>query len=65
MSKPKRCLNCKQSFPKTYKFCPYCGMRIGIPHDEMVDKVAASLARRGFGISDLEPKNWQPMKNVT
>jgi len=65
MSRPKKCSNCKSSLPKTYKFCPYCGIRIGIPHDEIVDKVAASLERRGFGISDFEHENWQPMKNVT
>ena len=65
MSNSKTCLNCKKRLPKTYRFCPYCGARIGIPHDEIVDKVAASLERRGFGISNFEHTNWQPMINVT
>jgi len=65
MSGPKKCVNCEKELPKTYKFCPYCGMRIGTPHDEIVDVVAVSLERRGFGISNFEHASWQPMINVT
>jgi hypothetical protein len=36
-----------------------------MPHDKIVDKVAAALEKRGFGISNFEHANWQPMINVT
>jgi hypothetical protein len=65
MSGQKRCGNCEKDLSKTYRFCPYCGIRIGTPHDEIVNIVAASLEKRGFGISDFEHTNWQPMINVT
>lgn len=65
MSRPKKCVNCEKALLETYKFCPNCGMRIGVPHDEILEAVAASLERRGFGISNFEHANWQPMMNVT
>ena len=65
MTSIKNCVNCKKLLPRTYKFCPYCGARIGIPHDKIVDKVAVLLEKLGFGISNFEHTNWQPMINVT